>query len=131
MATPETKTFALKILLLFILMLAATNLFGLVTLYLTPTTLIHFAFLIATVVLLYKGKNAGWYMAASYFVINLLLSVLIVVMLYSSLIKNSDSNWGGYLSFLFPLPPIIIYVTGLILCLKARTKKLYNINFKL
>ncbi len=131
MQTPETKKFTLIILVFFILQLFSGSFLGLLMFYLSTISIIQFCYLAATLFLLYKGKSAGWYMTIIYFAINLILSVIFIFSLYSNLIKNSDANWGGILTFLLPLPPLLIYIIALTICLKRNNRELYTINLSL
>lgn len=70
-------------------------------------------------------------MTVCYFVINLIISLIFLIFLFQSLIQYSDANWGGILSFIFPLPPLIVYIRGLILSLRKRIRNIYTITFNI
>ncbi len=84
--------------------------------------------------LLFKFKVTGWYLFVFYYGYNFLINLIGLVCLYITAIEYSDANEyidaneRGYMVFISPLPPLIIYAGGLFICLRSNTRKLYEIK---
>lgn len=89
---------------------------------------LHLFYFGSALALLFKFKVTGWYMFVFYFGNNFLMDLIGLIYVYSSAIENSDANLGGYLTFLFPVPPLIIYAAGLFVCLRSNARELYEIK---
>ncbi len=87
--------------------------------------LLLLAFIIVFLVFLFQGKQAGWIMALTYFSWKLIFSLSFLLVFYSSLLQNSDANWGGYYSFLMPLPGLIISGIALFILLRKKNRQLF------
>jgi hypothetical protein len=83
------------------------------------------AFMAAFLVLLYKGHKIGWIMALIYFSWKLFTGLSFVLVFYSSLLRNADANWGGYYSFIMPLPNLIIATVALFILLRKKNRQLF------
>lgn len=129
MENSQKQKFAITILVIFTIDLLIKYFFG--SIYFSGAIgylIFYFAYVICTILLLFKYKITGWYMSVFYFGYNLITGLMNLVYMYSSLFENSDSNWGGLLSFIFPLPSIFVCVIAVVLCIKKQTRELYDVK---
>ncbi|MDP3567387.1 hypothetical protein [Sediminibacterium sp.] len=125
----KKQKFAITILIIFAIDLLMKYFFG--SIYFSGAIghlILYFSYVIGAILLLFNYKITGWYMAVFYFGYNLVTGLLNLTYMYTNLIENSDSNWGGILSFIFPLPSLIVYITAFILCVKKQTRDLYDVK---
>ncbi len=120
-----------KVLIFFGIELALNILFPIsVIFFVLPSIFLYFILVAIIAFLIYKNVKAAWYILVVYIAINLLYGVFLVTRIYLSLVQNSDVNWGGFISFLFPLIPLIFYIVALRIFL-AKTNRVYYKNLSI
>ncbi len=122
------KKFATTISILLIINLLIKFFTGFIFLSVSLYLIFYILYISAIVLLLFKQKITGWYMTIFYSGYTLLFGLANLVYLYKDLIANSSANWGGLLSFIFPLPNLIIDLVIVIICLKKATINLFEIK---
>ncbi|MBA2610815.1 MAG: hypothetical protein H0U95_02510 [Bacteroidetes bacterium] len=127
MKDPKKNRFAIIILIVFALDLLIKYFFG--SIYIGgPKSFLTFAYVAVTIILLFKGKITGWYMATFYSIYNLTLGSISLISFYIMLTENSGANWGGLLSFIYPIPEIIVELVAVLVCIKKSNREFFEIK---
>lgn len=125
---PLHQQFALKVLILFLIETLLNLFLPLSIIFLVTTyTIVYFVFAGAVIFLIYKNIKVGWYIFVVYLILNLIFGATTLSMIYSSLLKYPDANWGGYLTFIIPAIPLIFYLAALRISLSKENRDYFKI----
>lgn len=125
---PIHQQFALKVLILFLIETLLNFFLPLSLIFLvTSYMVVYFVFAGAVILLIYKNIKVAWYIFVVYLILNLIFGATTLSMIYSSLLKYPDANWGGYLSFIIPTLPLIFYLAALRISLSKENRDYFKI----